>query len=261
MKTLRIGLIAAMPEEVTPLLRKMGVSEINDNSRQPVIRFSQSGHDIWLIISGMGSANASTATRTLINNCAPDSIVSLGFAGSLSPKLHVGDIVLAERILLLHDGQFSEQQTVRADMPENIGIVTIPATFVTTGEVMSKKELFTRLPDRLSTAVVEMETAAVAQIASAEHIPLLAIRAISDGFDEELAFTLDEFCDKEMHLQRWRVLLKVAKNPSIIPQLIKLSRNLKIASEALAAAVSGFLSTTGDTYRLPPATDNGKSRM
>jgi adenosylhomocysteine nucleosidase len=86
-----------------------------------------------------------------------------------------------------------------------------------------------------------METAAVARIAAASGIPLVAVRAISDGADEELGFTIDEFTDREMNISAWKVLRTVAARPRIIPQLIRLARNADVAGRNLAIAVIALL--------------------
>jgi len=238
MKPCKVGLIAAMPEEVAPLLKKIGGYKKVTSGRHDIFSFNFNGQDTKLLTSGMGPANAASAARTLIDSFRPELIVNFGFAGSLSPELNVGDIVTANRILFLHDRLFSEQQGLGGEIFV-AGVKT--GAFVTTGKVTDKKWLSAKLPNGISKAVVEMETAAVAQAAHREGIPLIAIRAISDGFDEELGFSLDEFCDRELNLQKWRVLLTVAKKPWIIPQLMRLSRNSGIASNALAEAVCVLL--------------------
>ena len=88
-----------------------------------------------------------------------------------------------------------------------------------------------------------METAAVANVAGAAGIPFMAIRAITDTFDEKLAFTLDEFCDRELNLKMWRVLLAVARKPRIIPQLARLSGNSRRAGHLLAETVVRIVPT------------------
>jgi len=82
-----------------------------------------------------------------------------------------------------------------------------------------------------------METAAVAQVAAEGNVPLLALRAVSDGAGEELGFTIEEFTDREMNVRVGKVLLTVARKPWIVPQLLRLARNASIAGENLATAI------------------------
>ncbi len=244
-----IGLVAAMQEEIRPLLRIVGRYQQESIGKQTVYRFTAGKHAVCLVQSGMGPTHATAATRLLIDTARPEIIINFGFAGALSPELKVGDIVLASRLLFLHERLFSEQQGL--DQKTNTlcsellrkGDPSIAhhAAFITTSRISSKKELVRLMPADIQQAVVEMETSAVAQVANKEGIPLIAIRAISDGAGEELGFSLDEFCNRELNLQIWRVLLSVVRKPWIIPQLVRLSRNSRHAGRCLSEAVSRIL--------------------
>jgi adenosylhomocysteine nucleosidase len=162
-------------------------------------------------------------------------MLNFGFAGALSPGLKVGDIVSADRLLFYHDGLFSEQQWLTL-LQEPVG-QQVQGAFVTTSRITDKDFLAKRLPAGIRQAVVEMETAALAKVACTAGIPFMAIRAISDAADEKLGFTLDEFCDRELNVKIWRVLLTVAKKPWIIPQLVRLARHTKTAGNNLSSFV------------------------
>jgi adenosylhomocysteine nucleosidase len=107
---------------------------------------------------------------------------------------------------------------------------------------MHKKQLAALLPAAAPYPVVEMESAAIALVAVENGIPFSAIRTVSDPFDEELAFSLDEFCDDRMRIRILRVLLTVARKPRIIPQLLRLAGNSRVAAASLSQAVKRFLS-------------------
>lgn len=229
-----LGLIAAMPEEIAPLLR---ISESCRREKAGTFRLYRlrfGSIDACLVESGMGPAHAAEATSRLIEECRPGIILNFGFAGAISPELKVGDIVIANRLLFYHEGLFSEQQGGKP-LSEIVGNSLHRGTFVTTSRITDKKLLAQRLPSGVSKAVVEMETAAAAKMAWKAGIPFLAIRAISDASDEDLDFTLDEFCDSDLKLRLWRVLYTVARKPRIIPQLVRLARNAKTAGNNLTA--------------------------
>lgn len=257
MQTATIGLIAAMPEETRPLLAAIGEFREERAGRYAIYRFTIGDRQVCLLESGMGPRNAAEGASRLIETSKPRLILNFGFAGSLSPELKVGEIVSAERLLFFHDGLFSEQQWLTS-LQQPLAHQT---TFVTTSRITDKKYLAARLPSSISRAVVEMETTAMAKVAGAAGIPFMAIRAITDTLDEELAFTLDEFCDQELNLKLWRVLLTVVRKPRIIPQLARLSGNSRRAGKILAETVMRVVPTLDIGYPLqPPATECGKSR-
>lgn len=242
-------MIAAMKEEIEPLLRLAGPcrQEVNEGFR--LYHFTAGTRPVCLIRSGMGPAHAATATRILLDAVQPELIVSFGFAGSLTPELKTGDLIVANRLLFLHDRLFSEQQGLAVDTARKFSEILAKqatcsvhlGTLVTTVRIIAKMDLAKRLPAGISTAAVEMETSAVARMAVKDKVPVLAIRAISDGLDDELGFSLEEFCDRELNLKLWRVLLTVARKPWIIPQLLRLTKNTEKAGMTLAEAVHDFL--------------------
>ena len=117
------------------------------------------------------------------------------------------------------------------------GIRIYEGTFIGTPTVVSKKRLAGLLDNRYPSPVVEMESAAIARIAHENRIPLLAIRSVSDPADEELRFSLDEFCDARLRIRPHKVLLTILRKPRIIPQLVRLAGNSRIASQNLTAAL------------------------
>lgn len=248
-----IGLIAAMPDEIRPLLRRVRSWQKEDIGGFSSYRFNVHNRDILLLESGMGVRNAARAAQQLLAEYRPEILVNFGFAGAVASGLTVGDIVIAQRVLFRHNRLFAEQQGIAAKPAEQAAsfLLTIPGipfksvlgTLITTSGILCKKELLGQLPQNAIFPAVDMETSAIAQTAHKEKVPLLAIRAISDGADEELQFSIEEFTDKNMKIFLPKVLLAVAKNPRIIPQLLRLSKNSKVAGENLATALLAILET------------------
>jgi adenosylhomocysteine nucleosidase len=107
--------------------------------------------------------------------------------------------------------------------------------------ILNKHVLAQQLPGIAVNPVVEMESAAVARVAATHGIPLLAMRAISDPWDEELDFTIDEFCDETMRIRPVKVLATILRRPRIIPQLIRLAHTSRVAATGLANALERLL--------------------
>jgi hypothetical protein len=90
--------------------------------------------------------------------------------------------------------------------------------------------------------VLEMETAGIATVAAEKGIPLLSLRAISDGPCAPIPFDLGEMMDEDANLQAGRLLKAIVRNPRIVFQSRRLMRNSKIAADNAAAALSAALS-------------------
>lgn len=162
---------------------------------------------IALLTTGIGLVNAAAALSTALTMVSPRYIFSCGSAGGLDAKSQVRDVVAA-----------SECVYSKADAREfgyELGqIPGMPKTYPADGDLLSR---FTNLPAHLgesrtrtglflsadcfvgeATALelrelwpdattVDMESAALAQVAAGAEVPFLAIRGISDLCGPEAA--------------------------------------------------------------------------
>jgi adenosylhomocysteine nucleosidase len=252
-----IGLIAAMPEEIKPLLRRIGAYAREECDGFEAWRFNLGRCEILLVRSGMGPERAAAATRALIAAARPEVLINFGFAGAVTKGTGLGDIVVADRILLYRERLFPEQPGNLAGIAEEVaGLLNRRlggkemqirrGTFVTATGIKNKREMAEQLPAWATNPVLEMETAAVAQAAYEGNVPLIAIRAISDGAEEELLFAIEEFTDRELNMRVGKVLLTVAEKPWIVPQLLRLAKNSRLAGENLAEVLKVLLEELQD---------------
>ena len=245
---MKIGIITAMPEETRSVVRAVGTAKKTLIGRLAVQHGYLAGHEIVIVEAGMGFSNAAATAEKLVHEARPDLIISAGFCGGVSAELQVGDIVVATGLTIV-------SENVREDVPVEIPAVSrnfvasqtaegrrvFGGLFASTPAIMQKSRLAALLPVDAPFPVVEMESAAIAIVAVENGIPFTGIRAVSDPFDEELGFSLDEFCDDRMHIRIPKVLLTVVRKPRIIPQLIRLACNSRIAGASLSQAVERFL--------------------
>jgi hypothetical protein len=90
---------------------------------------------------------------------------------------------------------------------------------------------------------VDMESFAIAEVAAAERVPFLAVRAIVDTAQDAVPeVALSATRPGQAGLDSARVLAALARTPGQLPALIRLGRRYRTASRALAAVVeSGAL--------------------
>jgi len=245
---MKIAFITAMPEEfraVTCHLETPAMLRIGDYK---ACRGNVLHHDIWALESGMGFDNAASAAETLLRTVRPDILISAGFCGGIAPELSVGAVVVATRLFKL-SGDVAEEVPVELAAAGFNFIASRPVSadsvfgglFVSTPVIMTKAHIAPLLPRGSQFQVLEMEGAAVGTAAMKNGIPFVGIRAVSDPFDEELDFSLDEFCDEKLRIRVPLVLLTIIRKPRIIPQLVRLSRNSRIAGASLARVIERFL--------------------
>jgi hypothetical protein len=81
---------------------------------------------------------------------------------------------------------------------------------------------------------VDMESFAILTVAHAKNISASVIRVISDSFDRDVPVDVDTMVDEKGNVSIGGVVRYVARNPLVIPALVRLGRDSKTAAEALA---------------------------
>ena len=97
------------------------------------------------------------------------------------------------------------------------------------------------LPPEIAHPVLEMETVGIARVAAEQGIPLLALRAVSDGPLAPLPFNLEEILDEEDNLRPGKLLKIVLRHPAGILNSIRMQRNMKLAARNAALALAAVL--------------------
>jgi len=245
---MKIAIITAMPEETRAVIRALPQTQFRRMNGRVLQYVELHGQGIFIAEAGMGFANATSEARKLVGELNPDLMVSTGFCGGISEGLQVGDAVVATGLAIVSEGGLKDVPvtipTVCRDFVSQQaggGQRVFGGLFVTTTVITQKAHLAALLPPDAQFPVVEMESAAIASVATESSIPFAGIRTVSDPFNEELGFSLDEFCDDRMRIRIPKVLLTMIRKPRIIPQLIRLSRNSRVAAASLSQTVERFL--------------------
>jgi hypothetical protein len=118
-------------------------------------------------------------------------------------------------------------------------------TIVTGDQVVFSQEKKEWLHRTFEALAVEMEGAAVAQVAAANGRPWLVVRAISDQADASTGFDftplldyLDDPRSRWDRIRGWgRKLWYLLSNPSITPRRLRMRRNVHLAAENAARLV------------------------
>ncbi len=238
---MKIVIITAMPEESGAVMQRAECLETSLPGGRKSYRIRLAGHEVTLLEAGMGMLNAGWGASTLAA-AEPDLMISAGFGGAVLEGLKVGDAVMAEQVL---HWSGSELETVAVGFYGRNAVADALSirrgAFITSDEILNKRSLAQKLPSGAVNPVVEMESAAVARVAAAHGIPFLALRVISDPWNEELGFSIDEFCDDGMRIRPAKVLGVILRRPRIIPQLIRLARNSRTAAVGLARTMERLL--------------------
>jgi adenosylhomocysteine nucleosidase len=243
-----IGLIAAMSQESDALLRCIGKREPTRLGPFRCFRFQFSDHNCLLVTSGMGLQRAAQATQALLEAINPHFLVSFGIAGAVHEDLQIGDVVVAWKTCLLEKGvpghfwplaalsEAAWEATAQALQPR--GARLVHGTAITT----RGSQVILQQTQELPNPVLEMETAGIAQVAAGKRIPLLSLRAVSDGPRAPIPFDLAALMDEEANLRIGKLIRMILRQPRILLQSRQMLQNSRKAAQNAAIALVAALS-------------------
>ena len=167
-----------------------------------------SGERLEVVVCGVGKVAAAIAAQRACDVMAPRALISIGLAGGVESESSPGRLIVASAAVQ-HDFDARPLTptrggpvfTANADVVERLeraarasvederlvrsGVVLTGDQIVTSRE--RRDAILAEFPDG---ACFDMETAAVAQVAQANHVPWGGVRITSDAADE--SFDLDE---------------------------------------------------------------------
>jgi nucleoside phosphorylase len=242
-----IGMIAAMPQENSALLRRVGRWKRIALDTFHGYHFQLSGWDCVLVQSGIGLKRAMAATRTLLAATNPQLLVCFGIAGAVNDDLQIGDVVVVDRTCLLEKGVPGQFQPLTrlsdkawraaAQALQLHGARLLSGTAITT---RGSQVVQLQVKD-IANPVLEMETFGIAQVAAEKGIPLMSIRSISDGPQSPIPFDLDVMMDEQYNFRIGKIFTAVLRRPQILLQSRHLIQNSRKAADHAAIALLAAL--------------------
>ncbi len=215
-----LGIVSALPEEMGDLglaLDRAGAIEIAGSHFHPG---RIDGHPVVLVEAGVGKVATALVGSLLLDRFGCRGMIFSGVAGGLDPGLAIGDIVIADeliqhdygamtagRLQIFHPGDppvgevrqapmFRLDPGLRQTIAEAIADLEIPPFAVTKGPARQSRIRLGRVlsgdqfvncamtRERLSAdfqgQAVEMEGAALAQVAERFGVPCVVVRCLSD---------------------------------------------------------------------------------
>jgi len=163
-------------------------------------------------------------------------LICTGFAGGLDPHVRAGDLVVADNFSTPELSGLA--RALAGERPHHFF-----GPLVTRQDPVEAVEAKAALAAESGALAVDMETAPVAEACLRAAVPLLAVRAISDGAETALPVPFAHWFDRERQRPRpWALVKYLARNPGQIAPFAHFVRGLSPAREALADFLVQFLS-------------------
>ncbi len=202
---MKLGIIGAMQVEVETL-----VSQLEEKTERTVAGSTYcegklAGLPAVVVQCGIGKVNAALCAQILCSEFAVTHLVNTGVAGSLDPRLDIGDL-LVSRDAVHHDFDCGPVGYPRCQVP-GLDVLAFPADAqlmtlafaaaetvnpghtrmgrVASGDqFISGKEIKAEIIANTGASCTEMEGAAIAHTAYRNGVPYVVLRAISDKADD-----------------------------------------------------------------------------
>jgi adenosylhomocysteine nucleosidase len=254
-----IILIMSSPEELRPFLRRV-------RHRRTVFQGQQAWefqgqHYVGLaLLAGMGGARPRRLAEQAIAACSPHWLCNAGFGGALTALPPPGGILIAAQCWRLSpagplsrvDFQPIAPPAVLTSLLQAAGLPASAGALLTTPSLTPKASLPPQV-FRLPQPVLDLETAQIAAVAQAHGLPLLAVRAVTDGAGEEIQDFLAHLINQYQGVPLSRLLPALGADPRRVRYCLHLWRRSRLAGANLARALHLIL----DHLTQPAAAANG----
>lgn len=212
---MRIAILGAMREEITPFLKKFPNHTQEEVGGNTFYKIAYGKDELILAYSKIGKVHSALSAGTMILKFGCEKLIFSGVAGGLSPKLKVGDLIVATKLcqydvditafghplgfipessvyieadpyLIKIANEVAKERGIKLDE----GIIASGDSFVASIE---KKQW---LIQNFHADAVEMEGASVANVCHLLKVPFCILRSISDSADGEADISFDEFLEQ-----------------------------------------------------------------
>jgi adenosylhomocysteine nucleosidase len=246
------AVVVAVEEELRAIRKRMPRAEMQSAGGVAFFRGELGGAEVVLAKSGMGSELAFKTTEVLIREANPDEIFVAGFCAGMRANTAVGDLIVADEVVSLEDYLRGPIAADRLAHPpktllDEARAIPFGRATVHAGTLVSSKKVLLTAHEKQSlgvgpdVAAIDMESAGAVAAAEAGGLPWLAVRAVTDGLNDDLPLDFEIFVGASGEVNRARVAAYVAMRPWLAPALIRLGKRSAFAARNLGAFLEALL--------------------
>ena len=225
----RVAIIAAMPDELKPLVRGWGRETVNG------IHLWRWRHEQGEWIAACAGSGVDQATRAFaeVEKDGPVSlVVSTGWAGALNEEFAPGRAYRVSGVIDACTGERFPAGSANE------------CWLVTSSRVADAKEK-QRLAATYQAGLVDMEAAGVARLAAMRGIRFYCIKGISDGYSDQLP-DFNRFISAAGQFQLARFIVFALLRPWHWLALARMGENSRKAAQSIAEPLLDILDLRGE---------------
>ncbi|EAJ0335251.1 5'-methylthioadenosine/adenosylhomocysteine nucleosidase [Campylobacter lari] len=212
---MKIAILGAMPEEVTPLLEILKEYQTIEYANNTYYLAKYKNHELIIAYSKIGKVNSTLSAAIMIEKFKAELLLFTGVAGAFNPSLEIGDLIYATKlaqydlditafghplgyvpgneIFIKTDDKLNN---LAIEVAKELGVKLQSGTIATGDEFICDENKKAKIREIFNADACEMEGASVALVCDALKIPCLILRSMSDKAGEKAEFDFDEFVEK-----------------------------------------------------------------
>ena len=241
-----IVIFAAMKDELAALSPPLGSMARIAAAPLPAYQTTLAEAPVAFVLTGVGRQRAESTANWALAALTPERVLAVGISGALIPGLPAASVLACSDLVAVDD----RLPPITADPAMLVAAqgalgrfsaghrhgrcVTLPKV----AETPQEKELLHR---RYDAVLVDMESYWLAKACQARGVPFLAVRAVSDPLEANLA-GLNSVLQEDGQSPDPKALLRgLLRRPALLPALLRLGLDTRRASRSLAAVLHAFL--------------------
>ena len=225
----------AVDWEFKPWLRLGRFQSASVNGRD--FRAEIAGHDVSVILTGIGPANAARSIRDFVEK-VPDLCIASGLAGGLKHQHRPGDILAARSAR-------AESSKPVYESDKGLFTAAVECGAKPVEQFISSERVVRTVQEKLrlsaSADAVDMESFAIMKGMSGLGVPCVAVRSVADSAEMNVPCDFDRALDHSGRISIARVLGQVACDPRQAWPLARLGMRSSRAAASLARYLDGYI--------------------
>lgn len=209
---MKIALMGAMPEEITPLLENLGEYTSCEYAKNQFYFAKYKNHELVIAYSKIGKVNSTLTATCMIEKFGCQVMLFTGVAGALREDLEIGDMLYATSTVQ-HDLDITafghphgyvpginifektdeKLNKIAVEIAKKNNIKLIGGVIASGDKFVCEDNEKKWISDTFSADAVEMEGASVGQVCALLGVPYFLMRAISDKAGAKAEFDFDKF--------------------------------------------------------------------
>ncbi len=228
-----IAITFALPVESSRFVARLAEKKRTTLGGTEIIFGRIDSRSVAVFHTGVGGKICRRRIAEFLQDRQFDLLISAGFAGALTNRFVVGDVLLAKNFSTV---SFDPARAFRSHSSLQTG------DLLTVSRVLDSHEERTRAAEKSGAVAIDMETECIARACAEHALPLLSLRVISDTPARPLPAPPEALFDIDQQKTKLsRLAVHLVKHPAALPRLVRFARQIRKARRILSNAIVDLL--------------------